>query len=314
MSYSRSRPGDKEDRFRDIGTAAAAMLALFLVLLSVFIYISRLDLAELAEDRGAPASGTVSDPPIRAASSGDSTEVDAPVSGGSRSEGAPSSTDGRRAEPDEVEGTIEGSSNIGLPDVSNAANDEARIAAPSAEAAQWSQSLGDRGYQVRIPAGWRQASVNEAAPPLRAADHDLVLEEPNSGARIAVSIWDASELVPLVLWAPSVAEGMRPVDGQWAQNAVLAGEPAMLLWAQETPISPARYAAFVGHAGRYLRLAYSASDGGEALDSYAQLLNSLRWSDAVDATDVGDRLPPLPMPRPRYHPSGRLFEGAAPTR
>jgi hypothetical protein len=160
------------------------------------------------------------------------------------------------------------------------------------------------GFRLSVPGGWRQASVADEDRPALAADYDLVWEDPDSRARLSVSAWEGSRLTSFLLWTALVGAGMQSIDGQLPTNAVVAGQPALLLWAAESPSSPTRYALFLEHGGTFYRLAYGAHDGGAALGDFARALVSLRWDGEADAVDV---LPLRVAPADRYWPSERLF-------
>lgn len=160
------------------------------------------------------------------------------------------------------------------------------------------------GFEMQVPAGWRQAKISDAERPPLAADYDVVWEDPTSGARLAASVWDAEPTTSFVLWSALAGAGMTSVDGTAPYNAVVAGQPALLLAAPESPTMPARYAAFFGRAGKHYRLAYAAFDGGNAIADFARALASLRWPGDPPATLV---LPLRTQAEGRYWPSEELF-------
>jgi hypothetical protein len=184
------------------------------------------------------------------------------------------------------------------------------LPSPRSDAAPVRYVNGRYGFEMAVPAGWRRAELREAAPPARAADYDLVWEDPATGARISVSAWDSAGATSFLLWSAILAGGMEPVAGiepvagQAPTNALVAGRPALLVRAPETPATPARYAAFFEHEGSYFRVEYSAQDGGAALTDFARALLSLRWpaEPPVDAV-----LPLRGAEISRYWPAERLF-------
>lgn len=284
---------------QSVGAASAALASLFLVLFSVFVFTSRL---VHGEDPRRLLPGAE----VGAASVPNSPSRDLPaMSDVSRSERPPSSTDPiLRSDPDTASEFL--------------SFDDPAL-----------------GLATSLPAGWREATLDGPADPLTAADRDRLLEHPASGARLAISAWDARDLAPLELWVMGVASGMRSIDGRWPRNARLAGEDAIALWAPESPTQPAHYAVFLAHGGRYYRLAYAAHDGGAAMGAYALMLAKLRWldpqsADAADASDVSGSedptdnggfdsgeaatLPPLPLPGSRYFPMPGAPEAGADSR
>jgi hypothetical protein len=163
-------------------------------------------------------------------------------------------------------------------------------------------------FQLMIDRSWQAAETDgEGAPP--AAERDLTFVQPASGARLAVSIWDAAAGIALDRLATDLAPGLVPVDGRWPSNAMVAGERAIVLWAPESPAVPAVYAVFFEHEGRVYRVAYAANDGGAALLDFLRLLVTLEWI-APDGSvgDTIDTIPPLAQPPSRYFPSAALLE------
>lgn len=233
-----------------IGTAAAALVALFVVLLSVFIYLSRLN-------------GAVTEQ----------------VAGRAPTRPTPPAASGR------------GPSSL------------------TVSAADGYQSLRDPrwNYALMFPKDWRSAAVDGGSGLLAQADHDRVVEDPTTGARLALSVWTADEERSLADWAARVAPGMLPADGSWQPNARVAGSPALALWAPESATQPVRYATLLLAGGRLYALSYAAQDGGAALADYAKALVSLSWLDDAAAEGSPDQVPLFPLPAPRYYPSDQLF-------
>src|SRR3990172_1644565 len=79
------------------------------------------------------------------------------------------------------------------------------------------------GFELTVPARWRRAEVSDEDRTTLAADYDVVWEDPDNSARLAVSAWDGRAVASFVLWAPLVAGGMQPIDGQTPYNAYVAG-------------------------------------------------------------------------------------------
>ena len=270
-----------------IGTASGALASLFVVLLSVFIYTSRL-IRPAEEGRpNVPNASvlTASQDAIFRPGSGGASATNSEVATG---DAPPLGLDPSAPhDPPAEAGTL-----LGGPPPST---DTVLVEDPAL------------GIRIELPRGWQSAVFDDADGPLGAADRDLVVEDPASGARMAVSAWDASELAPLNLWLMGVASGMRSVDGRWPSNARVAGEDAMALWAPESPTQPASYAVFLAHEGRYYRVAYAARDGGDAIDAFLTSLAQFDWlSPAVSASSEADTVPSLPMPAARYFPGQSL--------
>jgi hypothetical protein len=233
-----------------IGTAAAALIGLFLVLLAVFIYLSGLDAA--------------------------STRPPEPAAGGA--------------------GIPAGAASGGRPLGASAESEYREV-----EQADW-------GYALLLPATWRETAPAGGPTAFRDADHDLIVQHPATGARLAISAWQAAGRGPLETWVLDAARGMESTDGRWPRNARVAGEPALALWGPERPALPIHYAVFLGHGERYYAVSYAAYDGGAALPDFAKALVSLTWLDgggpvSILGGDEGqDMVPLFPQPASRYFP------------
>lgn len=155
------------------------------------------------------------------------------------------------------------------------------------------------GFAFQRLASW------EARTPGPVEDEDgrsrtVVFEDPDSRARLAVTVWPGRGATPPArAWVEQQAPGMDSVDDHWPTEAVVAGVPAVIVWRDESPDAPARYAAFVRRGGDLVRIAYAASDGGALLGEFARALVTLEWEDG----DTTDLVPPLPRPAGRYFPS-----------
>ncbi len=160
------------------------------------------------------------------------------------------------------------------------------------------------GFELTVPAEWRRATVATEPRQTLAADYDVVWEHPDTGARLAVSAWDADTVTSFGLWSALLGAGMQSVDGRMPTNAVVAGQPALLLWAAETPTTPARWAVFLAHGDTYYRVAYAAQDGGAAIADYARALATLRWPGEASTPLM---LPLRGQPGNHYWPSEGLF-------
>jgi len=159
-------------------------------------------------------------------------------------------------------------------------------------------------FQLQVDQSWRSATAEADGAPLPAADFDVIFVDPDTGARMALSHWDLGVELPLHRAAMSLAPGQAPVNSAGPTNAVVAGEPALLLWAPESPVQPAVYTALLEHEARLYRLAYAAGDGGAGLLDFTRLLVSLEWLAADGSpTATIDTIPPLPQPASRYFPT-----------
>jgi hypothetical protein len=147
---------------------------------------------------------------------------------------------------------------------------------------------------------WRRAEVATTEPAFPDAGYDVVFEDPASGARLGVSVWDDGGVEAIALWVPLVAPGMRPVSGRWEPTDTVAGEPALAMWSADSATLPTRYASFLSHAGRRYRVAYSAADGGTLIGEFVRALVSLEFGSA----DTADLVAPLPQPTPRTFSAG----------
>jgi len=154
------------------------------------------------------------------------------------------------------------------------------------------------GFSFALQPTWtpvvRETASDNGGP------RSVVFEDPATGARIAVTHWpQIGGAATQETWIEEHAPGMASVDGRWPTEAIVAGTPSLVLWADETPDTPARYTALVPHAGDLFAITYSARDGGQLLGEYARVLVTLEWS----GTDTTDLIPPLPKPAGRYFPS-----------
>ncbi len=303
-------------RLRAPGSIWVAPASLILVLLSVFVFTSRQDgppAGEAGATLSTPAAGGAGDPAIGLDPDGrvsiqtlGSTESDA--TGGADVGIADHSGD---TSPGTVDGSAGGHSVIAAAAASATPLARPGLLPPGPE----TEPLRDDalGLATWLPEGWQRVSLQGEDAPWSAADHDLVLEDPATGARLALSAWDAGQLPPLHLWLPGIAAGLQSVDGKWPVNAQIAGVPALVLWSPEDPTTPGRYAAFLSRGGRYYRLAYSARDGGAAVGAFVSMLARLTWLDASGSeltSSSAALVPPLPLPSARYFPG----EGLAPSR
>lgn len=277
-SQSPARPLPAEGREAgSIGAAAAALVALFLVLLSVFVYLSRLN-------RGPVGAGPSGTPP---AGPGPVTQgEDAPPEVTALPIAGPPA-----AAPGGAFLDVLSVLTVGAADAYQTHRDEA-----------WS-------YELLLPGSWEAATVAATGQRLAEPAHDRVLQEPATGARLALSVWDAADEENLTLqaWAERVAPGLSPVGDSWEPNATVAGEPALCLWSAEAASQPLRLATLLRHGDRLYLLSYGAPDGGAALAHYVKALVSLRFLDQDPAAGTADQIPLLPLPDPRYYPSGLLF-------
>lgn len=249
----------------------------------------------------------------------------APVGSDGRSEAAPGTGD--------VAG---GSADAPLTALSDAAttDDGGADAPPMAVAsplAGW-QTYADteHGIALSLPDGWRQAQpLPNSDLAARLPDHDVVFESPDAVQRLAISTWDAAERPPFTEFVSTVVAGMQPVDGLWPTNAFIAGEPALIVGAPEAPTTPLAYAAYLEHADRYYRIAWSAYDGARDTTVFARALATLAWSAAASPSGLpgplapdawagparpGDApmVPRLDLPAGVYYPSEALFGIEAP--
>ena len=132
--------------------------------------------------------------------------------------------------------------------------------------------------------------------------YHLAFEHPGTGARLAITVWPGAGTTATTRErVAELAPGMQSVDGHWPTGAMVGGEPAIIVWHDEEPDQPARYATFVRRAGDLYRIAYSARDGGLLLPEYARALVSLEWSEE----DTTDLVPPMPRPTGRFFPPSK---------
>jgi hypothetical protein len=125
--------------------------------------------------------------------------------------------------------------------------------------------------------------------------------------RLAVMVrYDASHRV-LEQWVERLAPGTSPVDGRSRANATIAGQPARIVWRDESPTSPAFYAALLAHGDRAYAITYSAADGGAMIQEFLRALVTFEFA----ATESLDTIPPIPQPSSRYYPYEALLEGSA---
>ncbi len=169
------------------------------------------------------------------------------------------------------------------------------------EAADWT-AYHDPTYRfsLEIPMSWEQQTLDHPASRYE-PDTDVLFEDAASGARLAVSVWQASSERPVDEWLEEVTSGLEPVDGRRPYNSLVAGRDALVTWSAETPTYPAQYAAFVPGPDHNYRVSYSAVDGGAAMPVFIRALVSL----SLDGSEALDTIPPLPMPDGEYFPRPR---------
>lgn len=305
---ARSNGGGAWDRPALLATLA--MGGLFVIVLAVSLLIGRQNAqpnppelatavagddsaaGELAGSITAPAAGEV-------IPAGDASAPGTLPGAAEQAETAPAPTDGSASSPGLPASAVPTATAAGGRPLVPPAGTTVRLET-------FSDPQGD--FQLKMDRSWQATETGGAGASPPAAERDLTFVHPDTGARLAVSIWDAGADVALDRLALDLAPGLAPVDGRRPSNAMVAGEPAIVLWAPESPAVPAVYAAFFEHQGRVYRVAYAANDGGAALLDFVRLLVTLEWV-APDGSvgDTIDTVPPLTQPASRYFPSAALL-------
>ena len=172
-----------------------------------------------------------------------------------------------------------------------------------------SMNVGDfeTGFTTHLPADWKRVETRTMEIPVEGASQNWAFESPSTGARIAIGTWRSQGLAPLSIWALEASNGMRSVDGEWPQNANIAGRPALVLWSPAQAGAPARYAAFLESDESYICIAYTAYDGGQAMPTFMQALAGFELPEpgayaAQQWTNSVDLLPVLPEANSSSHP------------
>ncbi len=279
--------------------AALAMAAVFVIVLAVALLIGRQNAQPPSAELATPGAGAdaTAQPPVPADPAQAATmTAGAAGPAGRATEGAASAPGGTLAP------TQRSRRNAG-PTATPAAGQP--LAVPAGRQAPLETYRDPEGdFQVEIPRTWQAAVIDGSTAPWPAADQDVIWIQPDSGARLAVSMWQLGAQVPLPRAALEFAPGQAPVSANGPTNAMVAGVPALVLWAPESPVLPAVYTTLLQHEGAVYRVSYAANDGGAALVDYVRLLVSLEWTTPDgSAGDTLDTIPPLPQPTSRYFPS-----------
>jgi len=210
-------------------------------------------------------------------------------------------------------GSVGGESGVGGEGDDGLAGVEDRLGGePASELAPTLARDAVLGFEMQVPGGWRRAEVAGTAPD--GAERDVIFEHPDGDARLAVSAWPAPADAAFSDFASGVAAaGMVSVDGRQPTNALIAGDPALVVGDRERPTAPVRFAALLGHGDRFYRVAWSGA--GPAADSsiFLRALISLTWDDTAStsadtaAPDIVDIVPALAPNGGVYYPSASLF-------
>lgn len=281
-----------------LGLGLLAIFAFVVLTLAFLRVIEGLDPAVVGESQAVP------DAPATPGGAGDGP---APSDGeGSDAEtGSPDDPAvGGLSEPGEgAEGAPDGAARDALPPASSIAPDPQLPLAP--EGFVWARDE-QLGLRVHVPEGWRSAVPEpDEVQATYAADYDRIFEAPDGSERLAFSEWEAEGRAPLLLFVPSVAEGMRSVGGEQPFNARISGHPALLLSGSESPTTPLRYAAFLERAGRYVRVTWATYDGDPDATAFQRALASVHWPD--DMVEGANAALAPRQPAGLYFGSDRLF-------
>jgi surface antigen len=184
-----------------------------------------------------------------------------------------------------------------------AARSTAKIpSAPTAAPADWLLFQNNIWkYSINYPPNWTAATVltNSSASAMnviRQRDELTGL----SGAFVSIDVWQKSPSTDLLSWVninQSQLLAFAEVSIPAATNAVIGGQPALIIGQPESGMSPGLMMAYIDAADRVLLVQYIAGDHGTALDVFETILDSVTISPLSATLDnLPKSIPQLTMP------------------
>lgn len=154
------------------------------------------------------------------------------------------------------------------------------------------------GFRLSHLDSWQPIVIDDAPPPGRPPRYDVVFLQPGSAERLAVTVWPEPATENLDSLAAMLDPAMRSVDDRLPANADIAGAPALIAWREESPTTPATYAALLVIDGTAYAVQYAAGNGGRMLQEFLRAVVSFELGPGSSA----DTVPPIPRPAARYFP------------
>jgi len=156
-------------------------------------------------------------------------------------------------------------------------------------------------YSINHPPNWTAATVltNSSASPLSIIRQRDELTGV-AGAAVSIDVWQKSPSTDLISWV-SVNQGQMlafaEVTVPATTNAVISGQPALIIGQPESGMSHGLLMAYIDAADRVLLVQYIAGDRGSALSVFETMLDSLVISPLGAPLDNQPKsIPPLQMP------------------
>lgn len=156
-------------------------------------------------------------------------------------------------------------------------------------------------YSINYPPNWTAAAefTNSSSRPLDVIRQRDVLTG-ISGASVSIDVWQKSSATNLIAWLNANQRQMlefAAVTIPSAPNAVIAGQPAVIVAQAESGMSPGMMMAYINAADRVLLVQYIAGDYGSALPVFETMLDSITISPLGATLDNQPKnIPPLQMP------------------
>lgn len=156
-------------------------------------------------------------------------------------------------------------------------------------------------YSISYPPNWTAATIitNSSSRPLNVIRQRDVLTG-LAGASVAIDVWQKSPATDLMTWINSHQRQMLdfaevPIPG--ATNAVIGGQPALIVGQADSGMSAGAMMAYINAADRVLLVQYIARDYGSALSVFQTMLDSITISPLSASLDNQPKsIPPLQMP------------------
>lgn len=156
-------------------------------------------------------------------------------------------------------------------------------------------------YSINYPPNWTAATVltNSSASAMnviRQRDELTGL----ANAFVSIDVWQKSPATNLISWVNSNQGQMlafAEVTIPSATNAVIGGQPALIIAQPESGMSPGLMMAYIDAADRVLLVQYIAGDQGSALDVFETMLDTITISPlSATLKNLPKSIPPLTMP------------------
>jgi surface antigen len=156
-------------------------------------------------------------------------------------------------------------------------------------------------YTISYPPNWTAATTlsNASSRPLEVIRQRDMLTG-LLGASVTIDTWQKSPATDLMSWINANQRQMLDFAAiviPAAPNAVIAGQPALILGQAESGMSPGSMMAYINAADRILLVQYIAGDYGSALDTFQTMLDTITISPLGASLDNQPKsIPDLQMP------------------